>query len=230
MAGPRGNRIHAAGMVGRNRRAWARVPDRAPVFVGGQVGEYLAGAYASAATLASRLRPDRRRCRRTDRPVDAGNANPVPDLLPGQLLRNAWPAMARCPAAHGAGCGPGQRRSGGPRMWDRAAVVRPVRDGRSPGVDRRGIAAVDHRAGQHPRRRDLCLGGSNPVDEIRELATAFRIPNAPVGNGANIASLDHFRERGSFVRNPRDGFQQPGHPYRMRPARLRPAAAGAAAG
>lgn len=62
---------------------------------------------------------------------------------------------------------------------------------------------------------------STPVDEIRELATAFRIPNAPVANGANIASLDHFRERGSFVRNPRDGFHQPGHPYRMRPARLR---------
>ena len=31
--------------------------------------------------------------------------------------------------------------------------------------------------------------------------------------------MDHFAERGSFVRNPRDGFQQPGHPYRMRPAR-----------
>src|SRR5947199_188602 len=28
---------------------------RTPVFVGGQVGEYLAGAYASAATMASRL-------------------------------------------------------------------------------------------------------------------------------------------------------------------------------
>ena len=63
---------------------------------------------------------------------------------------------------------------------------------------------------------------ANPVDEIRELATAFRIPNAPVANGANIASLEHFAERGSFVRNPRDGFQQPGHPYRMRPAQLRP--------
>lgn len=63
---------------------------------------------------------------------------------------------------------------------------------------------------------------SNTVDEIRDLATAFRIPNAPVANGANIASLDHFRERGSLVRNPGGGFQQPGHPYRMTPARLRP--------
>ena len=62
---------------------------------------------------------------------------------------------------------------------------------------------------------------SQPVDEIRELATAFRIPNAPVANGANVAALDHFQERGSFMHNPRDGFQQPGHPYRMRPAQLR---------
>ena len=62
---------------------------------------------------------------------------------------------------------------------------------------------------------------SNTVDDIRELATAFRIPNAPVGNGANVASLDQFAERGSFVCNPRDGFQQPGPPYRMSPAQLR---------
>ncbi|OOK70383.1 coA-transferase III family protein [Mycobacterium kansasii] len=62
---------------------------------------------------------------------------------------------------------------------------------------------------------------SHPVEEIRELASAFRIPNAPVANGANIASLDHFRERGSFMSNPRDGFLQPGHPYRMWPVQLR---------
>ena len=42
----------SGGIVGLGRGS----PDRAPVYVGGQVGEYLAGAYASAATLASRLR------------------------------------------------------------------------------------------------------------------------------------------------------------------------------
>src|SRR5690606_29437259 len=34
-------------------------------------------------------------------------------------------------------------------------------------------------------------------DEVRDLATAFRIPNAPVANGATIESLDHFVARGS---------------------------------
>ena len=62
---------------------------------------------------------------------------------------------------------------------------------------------------------------SQTVDEIRDLATAFRIPNAPVANGANVESLDHFLARGSFLTNPRDGFSQPGPPYRMQPALLR---------
>lgn len=55
---------------------------------------------------------------------------------------------------------------------------------------------------------------SHAVDEIRALATAFRIPNALVGNGANLPFLDHFEARQTFVPNPRDGFTQPGHPYR----------------
>jgi len=42
----------SGGIVGLGRG----LPERAPVFVGGQVGEYMAGAYASAATLTSRFR------------------------------------------------------------------------------------------------------------------------------------------------------------------------------
>jgi crotonobetainyl-CoA:carnitine CoA-transferase CaiB-like acyl-CoA transferase len=65
---------------------------------------------------------------------------------------------------------------------------------------------------------------SHSVDEILALAGAFRIPNAPVGNGATIPSTDHFRARGSFVPNPRDGFVQPDQPYRFVPPLLRPPA------
>ena len=56
----------------------------------------------------------------------------------------------------------------------------------------------------------------NSVDEILDLSTAFRIPNAPVGNGANVTAFDHFVERGAFVANPRDGFTQPGPPVPRR--------------
>ncbi|NED68017.1 CoA transferase, partial [Streptomyces sp. SID10244] len=53
------------------------------------------------------------------------------------------------------------------------------------------------------------------VDEVCEQATAFRIPNSPVANGANVTGMPHHDERGSFIKNPSKGFSQPGHPYRM---------------
>ena len=58
------------------------------------------------------------------------------------------------------------------------------------------------------------------VEEIRELATAFRLPNSVIGNGENLPHLDQFEARGSFVETPRGGFVQPGPPYRMQPATL----------
>jgi crotonobetainyl-CoA:carnitine CoA-transferase CaiB-like acyl-CoA transferase len=61
-------------------------------------------------------------------------------------------------------------------------------------------------------------------DEVRDLATAFRIPNAPVANGATVESLEHFAARGSFVTNPA-GFHQPTHPYRISGVELRPPSA-----
>ena len=91
------------------------------------------------------------------------------------------------------------------------------------GVDRRGIGALDHPAGQHstPSRSTQWVR-EHTVDDILELSTAFRIPNAPVGNGANVTSFDHFVERGAFVTNPRDGFTQPGAPYRIGPVARAP--------
>jgi crotonobetainyl-CoA:carnitine CoA-transferase CaiB-like acyl-CoA transferase len=41
----------SGGIVGLGRG----LPERAPVYIGGQVGEYMAGAYASVAILASRF-------------------------------------------------------------------------------------------------------------------------------------------------------------------------------
>ena len=59
------------------------------------------------------------------------------------------------------------------------------------------------------------------VEEIRELATAFRLPNSVIANGENAPHLDQFEARGTFVETPRGGFVQPGAPYRMHPAVLR---------
>ncbi len=207
----------SGGIVGLGRGD----PERAPVFVGGQVGEYLAGAYASAATLASRYRQ-----------INGGGG----DLLDLSMLETQILCLTYYPVTYFEVLG---------RPW------RDARRLTVPGVAHAKDGLVDLGCGTAQQWFDLCamVGhpewideespltitesanvyaeeiyawvASNTVDDIRELATAFRIPNAPVGNGANIASLDQFAERGALVRNPRDGFQQPGPPYRMRPAQLR---------
>src|SRR6185369_5801638 len=40
------------------------------------------------------------------------------------------------------------------------------------------------------------------VDEIVEIASALRIPVAPVGNGESVTRMDHFSERRVFERHP----------------------------
>ena len=210
----------SGGIVGLGRG----LPERAPVFVGGQVGEYMAGAYASAATMASWFR---RASGGLGQPGDLVDLSmletqilcltyyPVTyfEML-GRPWRNARrltvPGVAQ--AKDGLvdlGCGTAQQ------WFDLCAMV-----GHPEWIDEHSPLTITEQANVHADEIYAWVE-SNPVDEIRDLATAFRIPNAPVANGANIASLDHFRERGSFVCNPRDGFRQPGHPYRMRPARLR---------
>jgi len=199
----------SGGIVGLGRGS----ADRAPVFVGGQVGEYLAGAYASAATLA------------------AGPGQ----LIDLSMLETQILGLTYYPVTYYEVLG---------RPW------RDARRLTIPGVARAKDGLVDVGCGTAQQWFDLCAMTGHPewidedsplsiteqanetadeifawvsdhtVDEIRELATAFRIPNAPVANGANIADLDHFRERRSFTTNPGGGFLQPDRPYRMPPGRL----------
>ncbi|HWF30631.1 MAG TPA: CoA transferase [Mycobacterium sp.] len=209
----------SGGIVGLGRG----LPERAPVYIGGQVGEYMAGAYASVAILASRF--GRGGSGRPGELIDLSMLEtqilcltyyPVTYF---EMLGRPWrdarrltvPGVAQ--AKDGLvdlGCGTAQQ------WFDLCAMV-----GHPEWIDEESPLTITEQANIHAEDIYAWVE-ANQVDEIRELATAFRIPNAPVANGANIASLEHFAERGSFVRNPRDGFQQPGHPYRMRPAQLQP--------
>ena len=69
---------------------------------------------------------------------------------------------------------------------------------------------------------DAWIAG-HTVAEIRDFASAFRIPNAPIANGANVTAIDHFVERRTFATNKRDGSTNPRPPIRLSAARLRPA-------
>ncbi|MEZ0350229.1 CaiB/BaiF CoA transferase family protein [Mycobacterium sp. pR1184] len=206
----------SGGIVGLGRGE----QERAPVFVGGQVGEYLAGVYASVATLTSRWHRIH------------GGAGELLDLsmLETQvlcltyypvtyfeLLGRPWRDTRR-PTIPGVaqakdglvdlGCGTAQQ------WFDLCAMV-----GHPEWIDEESPLSITELANVYAEEIFEWVAAT-PVDEIRELASAFRIPNAPVANGANVTSFDQFVERGSFVRNP-GGFWQPSHPYRMRPAQLR---------
>ncbi|OBK97198.1 CoA-transferase [Mycobacterium asiaticum] len=203
----------SGGIIGLGRG----VADRAPVHVGGQVGEYLAGAYASAATLATRYlgRGELIDLSMLETQILGLTYYPVTYF---EMLDRPW-RDARRPTVPGVavaqdglvdlGCGTAQQ------WFDLCAMV-----GHPEWIDENSRLTITEQANIHADDIYAWVR-SQPADEIRELATAFRIPNAPVANGANVASLDHFRARDSFMRNPRDGFTQPRHPYRMQPAQLR---------
>jgi crotonobetainyl-CoA:carnitine CoA-transferase CaiB-like acyl-CoA transferase len=204
----------SGGIVGLGRGS----PDRAPVFVGGQVGEYLAGAYASAATLASRLRGGGELLDLSMLETQILGLTYFP-VTYFQMLGRPWrdarkvtvPGVAK--AKDGLvdlGCGTAQQ------WFDLCAMT-----GRQEWIDEDSPLSITEQANEKAEEIYAWVR-SQKTQEIRDLATAFRIPNAPVANGANIADLDHFQERRSFITNPRNGFRQPGHPYRTQPTLLRP--------
>jgi crotonobetainyl-CoA:carnitine CoA-transferase CaiB-like acyl-CoA transferase len=202
----------SGGIVGLGRGS----PDRAPVYVGGQVGEFVAGAFASAATLSF--------LRRGGQLIDLSMLEtailsltyyPVTYF---EMLGRPWrdarkltvPGIAR--AKDGlvdVGCGTAQQ------WFDLCAMT-----GHQEWIDEESPLSITEQANEKANEIYAWVA-SQTVDEIRGLATAFRIPNAPVANGANITGLDHFVQRRSFTTNPRDGFCQPDHPYRMTPPLLR---------
>lgn len=187
--------------------------DRPPAFVGGQIGEYLAGAYASALTLASwfarRDRGDLLDLSMLETQIMGLTYYPVTYF---EMLDKPWRDTRRLtvPGIASAkdglvdvGCGTAQQ------WFDLCAMT-----GHPEWIDEDSPLSITEQANEKAEEIYAWFK-EQTVEEIRDLATAFRIPNAPVGNGANITELDHFQARQVFVTNPRGGFIQPDRPYRM---------------
>ena len=192
-------------------------PELPPVFVGGQIGEWLAGVFAAIGTLGSRRRADAE-----GELVDVSMLEslamcltyyPVTyhDQLGRPMRKRRYVPTPGVGAARdglvGLGCGTGQQ-------WlDFCTMVGHPEWMEDPSLflDRTALAPTI----------DAWIA-ERTVDDVLDLASAFRIPNAPIANGADIATLEHFRARGTFVPNPRDGVTNPGPPYRLGSARLRP--------
>ena len=195
--------------------------DRAPVHVGGQVGDWVAGAYAAAMTLAFRVRALR-----------DGHGELVDlSMLEAQILCLTYYPVTffemlgrpwrteRKPTVPGVaqasdglvalGCGTAQQ-------WHDLCAM----SGHDEWIDETTELTITEQANLHAEELYEWLR-QQKVDDVRDLASAFRIPNSPVGNGENVTAMDHFVEREAFVRNPRDGFTQPNNPYRLGGVALR---------
>jgi crotonobetainyl-CoA:carnitine CoA-transferase CaiB-like acyl-CoA transferase len=186
--------------------------DRAPVHVGGQVGEWLAGVFAAIGTLAS-LR----------------GGSECGEVIDVSMLETLAMCLTYYPVTY------------------HDQMGRPMRKKRfvpSPGVAEASDGMVGLGVGTGQQWLDFCAMVGHPewmddpklfldrtalmptidawiaeqkVDALLELASAFRIPNAPLVNGANATTFDHFQKRETFVTNPTDGATNPGPPYRISP-------------
>jgi crotonobetainyl-CoA:carnitine CoA-transferase CaiB-like acyl-CoA transferase len=194
-------------------------PDREPVYVGGQIGEWLAGLFAAIGTLAAGWRDDDPHGDLVDVSMIEALAScltyyPVTfnDQMGRPMRKKRFVPTPGVGAASdglvGLGLGTGQQ-------WlDFCAMVEHPEWGEDPKLflDRTALApTIDGWIGRHT------------VDEVLDLTSAFRIPNAPIVNGENATTFEHFRSRGTFAPNPKDGATNPDPPYRLGTATLRPA-------
>jgi crotonobetainyl-CoA:carnitine CoA-transferase CaiB-like acyl-CoA transferase len=197
----------SGGVVGLGRGD----PDCPPVAVGGQIGEWLTGTYAAIGTLAALAR--------------AQQAGPG-ELVDVSMLEVLALCLTYEPVSY------------------LDMVGRPFRTGRSrvtPGVEATKDGLVGLGVGTGQQWLDFCALVEHPewtedrklfahrthlapeiaawaadrtTEEILELTRLFRIPHAPIGNGATLPDTDHFVARGTFVEGA-DGVLAPDRPYRF---------------
>ncbi|HWD55619.1 MAG TPA: CoA transferase [Acidimicrobiales bacterium] len=191
-------------------------PDRAPVYVGGQIGEWLAGLFAAIGTLAAGWRADAQGdlvdVSMLEAMVMCLTYYPVTfnDQLGRPMRRRRFVPTPGVGAASdglvGLGVGTGQQwldfcaLTGHPEWTEDPSLL----------LDRTALAPTI----------DAWIA-SHTVDEVIDLASAFRIPNAPIANGENVTTFDHFRSRDTFVANPTDGAANPRPPFRLGTAQIR---------
>lgn len=205
-------------------------PAGPPISVGGELGEYMGGAWAAYGAIALRRR------------VLGGGPGGHLDMsmleaitlmqssewLHSQLL--ARPPVKRSvevPSIEPAKDGyVGISMVTGQQWLDFAAMVDCPEFTEVPQL-RFQIGRWDYR--DWIRERIDPWMRERTVEEIVELGQLFRLPLAPLGNGSTIPDMDHLRTRGVYVDNPA-GFRQPRAPWLMSVAGPAPVRAAPAVG
>lgn len=185
-------------------------PDRPPIAVGGDLGEFIAGSYAAFFALAAH---------RGGGPFDMSVLEAMTTsmqvfswLRKELMLLEVVGRSTEVPSVERAKDGyVGISMATGQQWQDFCAMV-----------DCSDLADVPELRFQIGRweQRDLIRAriadffATHTVAEIVELAALFRIPMTAIGNGATLPDMDHFIERESFQDHP-SGFQAPRSPWRM---------------
>ncbi|OBJ82934.1 acyl-CoA transferase [Mycobacterium asiaticum] len=199
-------------------------PAGPPISIGGDLGEYMGGVYAAFGALAVRRRVERGgRGEHLDLSMlEAITAMQSSEWLHSQLLQ--VPPVRRTlevPSIIGAKDGyVGITMVTGQQWLDFAAMVE------CPQFE--DIPQLRFQIGRW-EYRDFIYESIGPwmaertVAEIVELGQLFRLPIAPLGNGATVRDMEYMTERGVFIANPA-GFHQPRPPWLM--TRCAPSAVG----
>ena len=197
-------------------------PAGAPISIGGDLGEYMAGAFAAFGALAVR-----RRVRRggNGEHLDLSMLEAMTLMQSGEWLHSQLmrvPPVTRSievPSIEPAKDGyVGITLVTGQQWLDFAAMVQCPELTDLPEL-RFQLGRWKHR----DRIRQL-IGPwlrERTVVEIVELGRLFRLPIASLGNGATIPGMEYMRERNVFVANPA-GFHQPRTPWLMSAAQPAP--------
>jgi crotonobetainyl-CoA:carnitine CoA-transferase CaiB-like acyl-CoA transferase len=197
-------------------------PAGPPISVGGDLGEYMGGAWAAYAALAMTRRV---RDGGAGGHLDMSMLEAVTLMQSGEWLHSALlrvPPIRRSvevPSIEPAKDGyVGISMVTGQQWLDFAAMVECPE-----------LTEIDQLQFQIGRwdYRDWIRERIDPwlrertVDEIVELGQLFRLPLAPIGNGATIPDMDHLVQRGVYVDNPA-AFRQPRPPWLMSQAAAAP--------
>lgn len=190
-------------------------PDGPPISIGGELGEYIAGAFAAFGALAIH-----RRVRRggPGEHLDLSMLEAITLMQSSEWLHSQLLAVG--PIGRSLEVPSIERAKDGyvgitmvtAQQWlDFAAMVECSEFTEIPQL-RFQLGRWEYR--DWIRERIDPWLRQRTVAEIVELSELFRLPIAPLGNGATIPDMDHLRERGVFVPNPA-GFHQPRTPWLM---------------
>ncbi|MBB3602152.1 crotonobetainyl-CoA:carnitine CoA-transferase CaiB-like acyl-CoA transferase [Mycolicibacterium sp. BK556] len=185
-------------------------PERPPIAVGGDLGEFIAGSYAAFFALAAH---------RGGGPFDMSVLEAMTTsmqvfswLRKELMLLEVLGRSTEVPSVERAKDGyVGISMATGQQWQDFCAMVECP--------DLADVPELRFQVGRWEQRdliraRTADFFATHTVAEIVELAALFRIPMTAIGNGETLSSMDHFIERESFLHHP-SGFRAPRAPWRM---------------